>query len=178
MFQAYFNFIFYKTNKKIPNHMTQNTSQSPSQSHIQITPLTHPNFEAWLPLWQDYLTFYETSLPIETTMTTWQKIIDSKVPIYGFGAFKDKVLVGITHVILHPNTWNTTECCYLEDLFVSESARGRGLGGKLIEHVYDFAAAQDCNRVYWTTQESNKTARVLYDKIANLTDMIQYRKNL
>ena len=149
------------------------------QNHAtQIAPLTDSNYESWLSLWQDYLTFYDTNLPLDTSKATWQKLLDSGTPVYGFGAFKDKVLVGIVHVVLHPNTWNETDCCYLEDLYVSESIRGQGVGRALIEQVYEFASEKNCNRVYWTTQDSNQTARVLYDKLASLTDMVQYRKNL
>ncbi|WP_289047397.1 GNAT family N-acetyltransferase [uncultured Psychrobacter sp.] len=88
------------------------------------------------------------------------------------------MLVGITHVVLHPNTWNTTECCYSEDLYVSDAVRGQGVGRALIEQVYEFANNKNCNRVYWTTQEGNATARNLYDVIATQTDMVQYRKDL
>ena len=87
-------------------------------------------------------------------------------------------MVGITHVVLHPNTWNTTDCCYLEDLYVADNVRGQGIGRALIEHVYSFAKDKDYNRVYWTTQESNTAARKLYDAIATQTDMVQYRKDL
>lgn len=145
---------------------------------IQIASLSKADYDAWLNLWQSYLTFYETTLPQSTTDVTWRNLIDSSMPIYGFGAWTDDILVGITHVILHPNTWNTTECCYLEDLYVSESVRGQGIGRTLIEHVYDFASKKNCNRVYWTTQESNAPARVLYDTLATKTDMVQYRKDL
>ena len=145
---------------------------------IKITPLSNADYDFWLALWQSYLTFYETSLPMSTTDTTWRNLLDSNVAIYGFGAWQDDTLVGITHVVLHPNTWNTTECCYLEDLYVSESVRGQGVGRALIEYVYDFARQKKCNRVYWTTQEGNTTARTLYDTIATQTDMVQYRKNL
>lgn len=145
---------------------------------IKITPLTSTNYDAWLTLWQNYLNFYETSLPLDVVDATWQNIVDGKAVIYGFGAWQNDVLVGFTHVVLHPNTWNTTHCCYLEDLYVSESLRGQGVGRQLIEHVYKFADQQDCNRVYWHTQADNTQARILYDKIATLTDMVQYRKNL
>ncbi len=145
---------------------------------LKIALLNKSDYDAWLSLWQSYLTFYETSLPASTTESTWRNLLDSNVPIYGFGAWLDETLVGFTHVVLHPNTWNTTECCYLEDLYVSESVRGLGVGRALIEHVYEFARQQNCNRVYWTTQEDNTTARHLYDTLAIKTDMIQYRKNL
>lgn len=149
-----------------------------SKSSITITPLVDSDYEAWLTLWQNYLSFYETSLAAETTDCTWRKIIDSEIAIYGFGARIAGVLVGITHVVLHPNTWNTTDCCYLEDLYVDGSVRGQGVGRTLIEYVYDFAKQRGCNRVYWTTQQSNTPARILYDHIASQTDMVQYRKDL
>jgi|SRR5690606_12985177 GNAT superfamily N-acetyltransferase len=145
---------------------------------IKITPLSKADYDSWLNLWQRYLAFYETSLPLSTTESTWRNLLDNNAPIYGFGAWQDDTLLGITHVVLHPNTWNMTECCYLEDLYVSEAVRGQGVGRALIEQVYDFANKKNCNRVYWTTQEGNTTARKLYDVIAIQTDMVQYRKNL
>ena len=149
-----------------------------TNSSINIAPLSKADYDAWLDLWQHYLTFYETSLPLITIEATWHNLLNHDVPIYGFGAWKDNNLVGITHVVLHPNTWNTSECCYLEDLYVSESVRGQGVGRALIEQVYDFANQKNCNRVYWTTQEGNVAARKLYDAIATQTDMVQYCKNL
>ena len=151
--------------------MTNNTS-------VQITPLSHDDHDTWLGLWQRYLTFYETALPASTTDKAWRNLLDDSVRIYGFGARSEGRLVGIVHVVLHPNTWNTTECCYLEDLYVDDTARGQGIGRQLIQHVYRFAAKQQCNRVYWVTQQGNTPARALYDSLATQTDMVQYRKNL
>ena len=145
---------------------------------IKIAPLSKGDYEFWLNLWQNYLSFYETRLPPSTTEKTWHNLLDSDVPIYGFGAWQDDKLVGIAHVVLHPNTWNTTECCYLEDLYVNEQTRGQGVGRALIEQVHEFAHSKKCNRVYWTTQEGNTAACKLYDTMATQTDMVQYRKNL
>ncbi|MBH0064375.1 MULTISPECIES: GNAT family N-acetyltransferase [Psychrobacter] len=147
-------------------------------SSIKITPLSNTDYDSWLHLWQNYLTFYETSLPMSTTDTTWRNLLDSNIAIYGFGAWQDGTLVGITHVVLHPSTWTSNGCCYLQDLYVSESIRGQGVGRTLIEYVSDFATQKSCNHVYWKTQESNADARQLYDNVASLTDMVQYRKNL
>ena len=91
---------------------------------IQIINLSDADYNAWLRLWQSYLNFYETTLPISTIEQTWQSLLDENVAIYGFGAWSDNRLIGITHVVLHPNTWNTTKCCYLEDLYVDKAIRG------------------------------------------------------
>lgn len=147
-------------------------------SSVEIKPLALADYELWLHLWQSYLTFYETSLPMSTTDATWRNLLDDDVSVYGFGAWKDDILVGFTHVVIHPTTWNSTACCYLQDLYVDKSVRRKSVGRTLIEAVYDFADKKGCNHVYWKTQESNADARQLYDKVASLTDMVQYRKNL
>ncbi|MFW2176364.1 MULTISPECIES: GNAT family N-acetyltransferase [unclassified Moraxella] len=146
--------------------------------HFNIKPLKAQDKQAWLVLWQGYLDFYQTTLPQTTIDSTWQRIIDEHSPIFGFGAWHHNALVGFVHVVLHPNTWNTTDCCYLEDLYVSDSVRGKGVGRQLIEFVYDFAKQKDCNRVYWVTNKTNITAQRLYDKVAKKMDFIQYRYNI
>ena len=52
--------------------------------------------------------------------------------------------------------------------------RGRGVARRLIEVVYNEARAAGATRVYWHTQESNSTARMLYDKVAKFTGFIVY----
>ena len=91
---------------------------------IQIIDLSGIDFNDWLRLWQSYLNFYETTWPISTIEQTWQNLLDENVAIYGFEAWSDNRLIGITHVVLHPNTLNTTKCCYLEDLYGDNAIRG------------------------------------------------------
>ena len=66
----------------------------------------------------------------------------------------------------------------MEDLFVSDKARGQGVATKLIRAVADAAKQQHCERVYWYTQDHNEVARKLYDKLSKLSDFIQYRMPL
>jgi GNAT superfamily N-acetyltransferase len=92
------------------------------------------------------------------------------------GAYLDDRLVGIAHWIEHRSCWSVGNYVYLQDLFVAEEARGHGIGRALIEAVYDLAGAAGANRVHWLTQESNTDARALYDKVAERSGFIQYRK--
>jgi ribosomal protein S18 acetylase RimI-like enzyme len=59
---------------------------------------------------------------------------------------------------------------------VSPEARGTGIGRKLIEYVYELARAQGCARVHWLTHESNTDAMLLYDRIAERSGFVQYRR--
>ena len=61
---------------------------------------------------------------------------------------------------------------------LAAAARGLGVGRALIEEVYRRAREVGAPRVYWQTQESNSVARQLYDKVADLSGFIVYRKQL
>jgi GNAT superfamily N-acetyltransferase len=71
---------------------------------------------------------------------------------------------------------NQSDDCYLQDLFVADDARGSGVGRVLIEHVYADARRRGASRVYWLTHEFNHNARQLYDRVADRSGFIHYRK--
>jgi len=87
-------------------------------------------------------------------------------------------LLGLTHYLLHRSTTLIEPLCYLQDLFTSEAARGKGVGRALIEGVYAQAKLLGSPRVYWQTHQTNTTARTLYDKVAEHQGFIIYRKQL
>lgn len=134
--------------------------------------------EAWDPLWQGYLTFYEAELPHSITELTWQRFHNEQEPVFCIAAYDDDVMVGFTTYILHRSTWSKTSYCYLEDLFVDPSQRGKGVARDLIEHVRNAAQDRGCERLYWATRAGNKTAQKLYDTLADKTDFLQYRMKL
>jgi GNAT superfamily N-acetyltransferase len=80
------------------------------------------------------------------------------------------------HYLFHRSTGTAGNYCYLQDLFVAEDGRNHGLGRALIEAVYEKARKAGASRVYWLTHETNETARALYDKVADRSGFIQYRK--
>ncbi|MDP8917345.1 MAG: GNAT family N-acetyltransferase [Pseudomonadota bacterium] len=145
---------------------------------LEIRPFTAADRDAWEPLWQGYLTFYKSSLPAEVTDTTWRRLNDPAEPMHGLAAVLDGRIVGIVHYLYHRSTWTTGDYCYLQDLFTTEEARGRGVGRALIEAVYERAKADGASRVYWLTHETNTAAQVLYDKVAVRSGFIQYRHML
>ncbi|AGI31729.1 TPA: GNAT family N-acetyltransferase [Mannheimia haemolytica] len=143
---------------------------------INISPLASKNLTEWKLLWQQYLDFYQVNLADDIIQSTWQKVSESE-NVKGFGAFVDNRMVGFVHIVIHPNTWNLTECCYLEDLFVLAEYRNQGIGKELIEYIYRYAQEKGYNRVYWVTDKNNHQAQQLYNKLANDSGIIQYRKN-
>jgi GNAT superfamily N-acetyltransferase len=95
-----------------------------------------------------------------------------------FVAVENGRLVGFTHAIFHRSTWLPDVTCYLQDLYVDASQRGKGTGEALIDAVAGLARAHKAGRLYWLTHETNDTARRLYDRVAQNSGFIQYRKPL
>jgi GNAT superfamily N-acetyltransferase len=131
---------------------------------------------AWQPLWKGYLDFYRTAVAPEVYDATWARLHDPHEPMWLLGGYVDGTLLGIVHYLYHRSCWTIGDYCYLQDLFVAEAARGRGLGRALIEAVYGEARAAGASRVYWLTHGTNATARALYDTLADRPGFIQYRK--
>jgi GNAT superfamily N-acetyltransferase len=145
---------------------------------ILIRPVGEDEREAWNPLWADYLAFYKTTLARDACDLAWTRFQDPDELMFALGGYVDGNLAGFAHYLFHRSSWATHRYCYLEDLYVAEAARGRGLGRALIEAVYDKAQAANASRVYWLTQSSNTQARALYDQVADNLGFIQYRKVL
>jgi GNAT superfamily N-acetyltransferase len=56
--------------------------------------------------------------------------------------------------------------------------RSSGVGRQLIEYVYDQARQADCARVHWLTHDSNSKAMLLYERVAERSGFLQFRKLL
>jgi len=143
--------------------------------NIEIRRVTASERAAWEPLWRGYLDFYKTTVPKQVYDTTWARLQDPAEAMHLLGAYVDGRLLGIVHFLYHRSCWTIGDYCYLQDLFVAESARKLGLGRALIEAVYQRAHSDGASRVYWLTHESNATARTLYDKLATWPGFIVYR---
>jgi GNAT superfamily N-acetyltransferase len=148
---------------------------------LSIRPINRLDYDQWLPLWNSYNAFYRrsgpTALPTEITQTTWTRFFDAYEPLYALVAETNGQLVGLAHYVFHRSTIHINSVCYLQDLFTQESARGKGIGKALINGVYEQAKNSGSTRVYWQTHETNKTARRLYDQVAEDSGFIVYRNH-
>jgi len=145
---------------------------------LTVRPVVSTDLAQWGELWEAYNAFYERTVPPEVTRSTWSRFFDASEPVHALVAEKDSRLVGLVHYLFHRSTSLIDPTCYLQDLFTTKAARGQGVGRALIESVYERARSAGSLRVYWQTHETNVTAMALYDKVAERSGFLVYRKRL
>ena len=142
------------------------------QPPVTINALQDSDYAAWQRLGEGYNHFYDREFPAVVYERTWQRLMQGD-SISGFAARVDGQLMGITHYLFQLNIWSA-DVCYLQDLFVDESARGHGLAQALIEKVAQVAMARGAPKLYWLTHSTNARARGLYDRVARYHGFIRY----
>lgn len=146
---------------------------------ITIRELGREDRPQWEALFRAYIRFYRAKVPDEVIEVTWQRLLAQEDGFLALVAEEPGGrLVGIAHLLFHRSTWSPTYYCYLEDLFVDIDTRRHGVGRALIEATYREADRRGATRTYWTTRDDNATARRLYDRLAEQSGFVQYRRQL
>ncbi|PPV41040.1 GNAT family N-acetyltransferase [Ectopseudomonas oleovorans] len=71
--------------------------------------------------------------------------------------------IGYAVYFFNYSTWLGRHGLYLEDLYVSPEARGRGAGKAMLRHLAQLAVARGCGRFEWSVLDWNKTAIDFYE---------------
>ena len=94
-------------------------------------------------------------------------------------ALVDEQPAGFALFFHNYSTFTGLRGLYLEDLYVTETFRGQGIGQNLFEFVANVAQKRGCPRLDWAVLDWNKQAHLFYEKrgASPLRDWVLYRIN-
>jgi ribosomal protein S18 acetylase RimI-like enzyme len=78
--------------------------------------------------------------------------------------------VGVCQLRYRLSVWTGSEDVWLEDLFVTESARGGGHGRELVEAAFESARKRGCRRIELDVNEQNTAALRFYELLGFTTE--------
>jgi len=82
---------------------------------------------------------------------------------WSFVAEEKGIILGFALYYIRYSTWKG-QAMYLEDIIVTEKARGRGIGRLLFDQLIEEARAKKFNRIIWQVLEWNEPAINFYRK--------------
>ena len=82
---------------------------------------------------------------------------------WAFVAEENGIVLGFALYYIRYSTWKG-QAMYLDDILVTESARGKGIGKLLMEELIREAADKKFNRIIWQVLEWNEPAINFYKK--------------
>ncbi len=77
----------------------------------------------------------------------------------------DTGVEGLALFFFRWSTWEGRPSLFLEDLYVRDSQRGKGMGMALLKELAKVAVENNCKRFEWEVLDWNQVARDFYHKI-------------
>ena len=133
-------------------------------AELQIAPIADEEFEELLPLIAAYQRFYEVEdIDDERNRAFFRRFLAPSEDGLLLGARRDGKLLGYACLYWHFSSLEAAESVLMNDLYVSEDARGEGVGRALIEATAEVGRERGVPFVEWSTAPDNHTAQRLYD---------------
>jgi GNAT superfamily N-acetyltransferase len=152
----------------------------PVPAELQIAPVEAADFERLLPLIAAYQRFYEVDeIDEERNRSFFRRFLAPSEDGMLLGAHDGEELLGYACLYWHFSSLSAAESVLMNDLFVSEAARGRGVGRGLIEASAAVARQRGAAHLEWSTAPDNLTAQRLYDSTgAARSEWVEYELGL
>jgi GNAT superfamily N-acetyltransferase len=149
-------------------------------ANLQIGPIEAAEFERLLPLVAAYQRFYEVDeIDEERNRAFFRRFLAPSEDGLLLGAGDGGELVGYACLYWHFSSLSAAESVLMNDLFVSEAARGRGVGQALIEASAAVARERGAAHLEWSTAPDNLAAQRLYDSTgAERSEWVEYELEL
>jgi len=142
---------------------------------INVRKIRAPDHEAWSALYAGYADYYQVTQTAQMRDTVWSWLNDEGHEVKGFLALDEAgTAVGLAHFRPYARPLSASVGGFLDDLFVSPSARGQEISKQLIAAIVAEGRERNWTVVRWITAEDNYRARSSYDKIATRTKWLTY----
>jgi GNAT superfamily N-acetyltransferase len=126
-------------------------------------------------MYEYIVVFYKSPSPsIEKLQSLIQMLLEGREGIQ-FVAESDGRIVGFTTLYFTYSTTRVNKIVMMNDLYVIEEMRGKGVAGKLFEACSTYTNDNDYAAMVWETAKDNKRAQRFYEKMgARPGDWITY----
>jgi GNAT superfamily N-acetyltransferase len=144
-----------------------------NHANFKIIQASHEDIAILAPLFDAYRVFYEKASDLDSARKyLWERISNLESVI--FLAMDGEQGLGFTQLYPTFESLQMKRLWILYDLYVTPSARRRGVGRALMDRASNFAQATGAIRMTLTTAIENKPAQALYESQGWIRDVDFY----
>jgi len=143
----------------------------------EIKRVREDDLDALLPLMRGYCDFYEVAPSDEDLLALSRALIadPEREGLQLIAGAEDGEAVGFATIYWTWQTLDAARLAVMNDLFVSESARGSGLADALILACADEARSHGALSLGWQTAKDNTRAQKVYERVgAERSEWLDY----
>jgi GNAT superfamily N-acetyltransferase len=141
---------------------------------VSVRPLEPADEPHWRVLFRGYREFYRQQDDEQVVSRVWGWLMDPRHECQGLVAVSANNIVAIGHYQRFSLPYAGTVGIFLDDLFTSPAARGKGAARALIRRLTEIAGSEGRSVVRWTTAADNHQAQALYNQVATRTQWVTY----
>jgi GNAT superfamily N-acetyltransferase len=134
-------------------------------AEVDVRPVNAAELEQVLPLIAGYQKFYGAEPDVERNRRFFSRFIDPSDDGLLLGAWVDGSVVGFATLYWFFSSTKAAESVLMNDLFVRDDIRGKGIGRALIQRALGEARRRGAAHLEWFTAPDNATAQRLYDSV-------------
>jgi GNAT superfamily N-acetyltransferase len=125
-----------------------------------------------LPLMRGYTTFYEVDPPDDALLALARALIadPEREGVQLIARDEDGAGLGFATVFWSWSTNQAARIGVMNDLFVAENARRRGVGEALIQRCRELVKDRGAASLQWQTAPDNHTAQALYERVGGVRE--------
>jgi GNAT superfamily N-acetyltransferase len=144
---------------------------------IRVHPAGPEDEANWRRLWREWQTHMKGVVPERVTADAWAAAQDRSKGLHILLARDDKgTALGFANVSETMFAWTGGPILFLQDLFLSEAARGQGAGETLLKAVYDLADRIGASQVFWMVDEGDERLQSFYARHGIRSPYLRYMR--
>jgi GNAT superfamily N-acetyltransferase len=141
---------------------------------VEVRAVREEELDQVLPLIAGYQTFYGAKPDDARNRRFFSRFLDPSEEGLLLGAWVDGSLVGFATLYWFFSSTKAADSVLMNDLFVQEGIRGKGVGRALIQSALDETRRRGAAHLEWFTAPDNATAQRLYDSVPGAARSLWY----
>lgn len=141
-----------------------------SENKIKISPVQEEDMPALYALYQEFAAYEKLEDYFSASLEELTKLMFTDKLLHILKAETEGEMAGFAAYYYQLVSFPAKKVLYLEDIFVKEAYRGKGIGNRFLTELENIARENDCLKMTWKCLTWNQSSRSFYEHIGAVLD--------